>query len=724
MTLEHLRSVGRSHGKFWTGDRLATLLIICWPFVFLWPYTFRQISIANDFIYLYWNYKAYLLASLTNHHFPLWSPTESAGYPFFSNPYAQAFYPLNILYLLFYAVYGSFSSWNYTLFTIMALSIFGVGLFFWLRRLHLATHVACIAVIIALMSLKLTETIRFPNAAHSAAWMPWLLFGITLAAHRRHLVAGSLVFAASALMLMTAGYPYYVVYAAFLVGPYFLAMVIPSSRATFLDLPKEQQTGLLKLVMMLAAAFAVPAAIAFPWLKHVGVLLSQTVDRGTPVFAFATEHRFTLMSTIGSWIFPPAAPMEGWYYFGMATTLLIGSYLCCVVAGRGVEPRHRVIALMILCWFLLVTYFTWGADSAFFTFVWHHVPVLDQMRVWGRLNIVLVPALACLLALSLHHLASLLDHAMSKPSPGARIFFVAVGVLSMIIFAAQICMAKYRIFDDYWSVYFRSPSVNWSELKGVARLVSYRLDENFFAAMTALAASCVLGIGALAQRGALLRPTTTLMRAVIIVSAIDLFYVANLQWPFPFNHLKVVRDRTPDLVNAGFAQPRQLTGNSVDPATYTHNAGIFDAWNFVRHASFFTRFFDSHGAPRPGASLEEIAAAARLYGADNSAQRIFFTSRIDFTSPVDFVADVDATAATANAAVAIEYYDGDILRLNVRSDQPVWISFIDSWDPHWTASIDRKDVPISLLFGSYKSVRIESPGQHDVTFSYRPPLLP
>jgi hypothetical protein len=706
-----------------SGDRAALLLVVSWPFLFLWPYTLRQVSIGNDFFFLYWQYKAYFLASMTDGHFPLWSPTESAGYPFYSNPFAQPFYPLNVVYLLFYTLRGHFSSWHYTLFTIMALSIFGAGLLTWLRLLGVPRHITCAAAIVALMSLKITETLRFPNAAHSAAWMPWLLLGITLAARRRHLVAGCLVFAGATLMLLTAGYPYYVIYAIFLVGPYALAMLFPATRTAFLDVPKEQQTASLTLLSAMAIAFAAPAALAFPWLKHVGALLSQTVDRAAPVFAFATAHRFTLQSTIGSWIFPPAAPMEGWYYFGVATTLLIGSYFCCVMVGRGVAARHRRIALMVLVWGLLVTYFTWGADSILFTAVWHHVPVLDQMRVWGRLNIVLIPALALLLAFALQHFLLLLENARKRPA-GARIFVTALAVLSIGIFAAQVYMAATRIFDEYWGTYFKSPSVNWSNASGLAQLLSYPFNENYFAAMTVLSAGSLFALWLLAlRRLSPIRPAPV-VASVIALSVVDLFYVANFQWAFPFYHVDVARISASGLVNAGFGKPRRLAGNTVDPVGYAHNVGVLDNWNFMRHANIFGRFFDAHGEPQPGVPPAEIAAARRLYGADERAQRIFFTSHIDFNSPGDFIADVDATTDRGHAAAIIEFYDGDVLRLKVRTAESVWLSVIDNWDPNWHATIDGREVAMTLLFRSYKSVYLDVPGEHAITFSYRPSLLP
>src|SRR5262249_53916210 len=209
----------------WTSDRFSIGIIAIWPFLFLWPYTLHDLSIGNDFLYAQYNYNAYLLVAFSSWHFPLWSPTELAGYPFFSNPFAQAVYPLNLLYVAFYAVSGNFSVWHYTLFTIMGISIFGIGLYYWLRRLVFPGYVALLAAMIACMSLKVTEIIRFPNAVHSAAWLPWLLLGITMAAARKDVVRGAITFGIATLMLLTAGYPYYVIYTPFLILPYFVAML-------------------------------------------------------------------------------------------------------------------------------------------------------------------------------------------------------------------------------------------------------------------------------------------------------------------------------------------------------------------------------------------------------------------------------------------------------------------------------------------------------------------
>ncbi len=54
-------------------------------------FTSWSLGLGNDFMALYFRYKVYLLDSLAGGHFPLWSPSEGAGYPFFSNPFTSTF---------------------------------------------------------------------------------------------------------------------------------------------------------------------------------------------------------------------------------------------------------------------------------------------------------------------------------------------------------------------------------------------------------------------------------------------------------------------------------------------------------------------------------------------------------------------------------------------------------------------------------------------------------
>jgi hypothetical protein len=89
------------------------LLVFCWPLIFLFRHVFvingKVLTIGNDFIGLYYKYKVYLLDCLANFHFPLWSPSEAAGFPFYTNPFAQVFYPFNAMLVLWYKVFGGYT---------------------------------------------------------------------------------------------------------------------------------------------------------------------------------------------------------------------------------------------------------------------------------------------------------------------------------------------------------------------------------------------------------------------------------------------------------------------------------------------------------------------------------------------------------------------------------------------------------------------------------------
>ena len=127
---------------------------------------------------MYYKYKIYLLDCLANFHLPLWSPSEAAGFPFYTNPFAQVFYPFNALLVLWYKVFGGYSPLDHQLFTVLGISIFALGLFMWLKRINKDITAVVFAVMVMSVSFKITEIIRFPNAVHSAAWYPWILYAI------------------------------------------------------------------------------------------------------------------------------------------------------------------------------------------------------------------------------------------------------------------------------------------------------------------------------------------------------------------------------------------------------------------------------------------------------------------------------------------------------------------------------------------------------------------
>lgn len=46
-----------------------------------------------------------------------------------------------------------------------------------------------------------------------------------------------------------------------------------------------------------------------------------------------------------------------------------------------------------------------------------------------------------------------------------------------------------------------------------------------------------------------------------------------------------------------------------------------------------------------------------------------------------------------------------------------------TFHPGWTATVDGKPVETITVFPFYVAVKLETPGTHEIIFSYRPPLL-
>jgi len=708
---------------------LASIAFIAlWPFAFLFAYTLDYIGIGNDFSQLYYGYKVYFLSMLKSGVFPLWSPTEGCGYPFFSSPFTQPFYPLNALYYLYFRVFGHFSNWDYELFTILAFSVFGVGLFLWLRRLRVSPGAALAATICALMSLKVTELLRFPNAAHSAAWYPWLLLGLTIAAERRCRLLGSLIVGGALLMILTAGYPYFIVYAGLLLISYALAMSATSARSAFYNGAPEPFCGKLPFFSRVAIPSIVSLLIASPLLLNAKVLLSQTVDRSSPDLDFATQNSFTLTEAVGGWLFPPVSSMEGWYYFGILCALLLGCHCVSSLFALEGHREDRGLVCMILFWSAAVLYFTLGRQSLLFTFVWHHSALLSQMRCWARLTIVLVPPVTLLLARALEHFSG----APGGSQPFAvRPYFSILAAVAAATAGLQLYFLRQNHFDYYWNHFFKDyPGYIYDSPTVRIRFpfyLNHGFDEWRFFRVT-LCAAAFLAAFLLWRTSGRARKLLAgaFLAAFVAFNTAELRILSPYQWAdLPAVDLRGEHFDALSLLNAAFSAPRALYGVGIaNESRATYSIAPFENWDFSRHVRIYLGYLDYSKAQwRAGVPAAEQADVMQFYGADAGAKRIFFSSSVDQKTIPAFMDDANRFAQEWKPSFRVMSYDGDSLRLEVTMPHPGWLSFVDNWDPYWTASVDRKDSPISRLLGSYKSVFV--PGGHaEVEFAYRPVFWP
>lgn len=704
MSAEVLQDAGSSPS---TGTRrrnlyLALASLFLWPFVDLFPYAFNLAGIGNDFHNLYYDYKVYLLDNLSRGQLPLWSPSEAAGFPFYSNPFAAAFYPLNLPLAIFYRIAGGYSVPDHQRFVILGISIFAVGLFLWLRSMKLPLHAALFAAFVMSVSFKVTELLRFPNAVHAMAWYPWILLaihGIFAATSRRAAALHGVLLAASTICLFTAGYPYYAYYGLFLFVPYLGVFAIPKLRIT---LVRVESVNWKAALSTLAVATLVPVLLLSPYVYRIASLMRETTDRSGNDLTYSTDNVFDFEDTIASFVYPPAASADGWFYFGIPGVLL----LLLFVFGRNdrlVLCGARAAKTVLLLWIAVISYISYGKDSRLFLMLWEHLPFFSSLRIWGRMNIVLVPILAWLLALSYMHFEATVQAARSDRKERLR----CVGALSagfLAVIGIQLYFSAHSIVDPYWTRYFVKPKAE--AFPAMAEFLSTKLHLVF--AISSVVAFVVILFVLLAswRRSPFGTGRPALLVLLIGISAVDTtltgpwLWVANPKSP-------IRRELNVDESNRASVNTPRADGHLTIALDSTFHVGTVPNWYFERYVQFRSR-----------AQAEDQDAYRQLMGLIDG-KRLYSSSSIAHGTVREFLQDSSSLAA----GLQVRSYDGDRLVADVDAPAAGYVSFIDNWDADWRAYVDGNPAAIELLFGTFKAVRVPE-GKHTVTFTYQPTLWP
>ena len=661
---------------------LPPLVAFCWPFVYFAPFlvafgpTHR--SIRNDFTVLYYTYKVYLLDCLSHLRMPLWSPAEGAGYPFYCNPFAQAFYPLNLPLTLVYLLRGGYTPLDHQRFAVLGVAVFSLGLWFWLRSLGCEARAALLATLVMSVSFKIAEALRFPNAVHTAAWYPWILWAVTRvvqAETRRDKLKAGILLWLFAICFLTAGYPYFVYYGLFLFGPYLCVLFVPALSRRFTN--AEPRRPALSLAVLLGGGLGAVVVCA-PYLLKMNAMLRETVDRAGGVWEYATSSGYTLIDSLGCLVYPPAAITEGWYYFSMIGLLLVVVFLTD-------RERSWVPRILFLAWFGAISWITYGKDSALFAFLWKHLPFFARLRMWPRLNIVLVPVLAWALASGYARFEELLTCERGAARRRRALGFLAAAYL--VLGGAQWILHR----SGGWGGHWRSLSDPLGPLP--VRFLWFGVA-SFLLLGLLLYRTRVLGPG---SRGPWL-----VMGLVAVTSAADMASIGTRIWTGTDQARPPQRLDVDRLDRASFDHPR-TDDSATLPRSAAFSVGVVPNWYFQRYVRFL-------------AQTESESGARRALLGVTRAQKVFFSERIDHPTVTRFLEDADRFEGMP---ITILSYNGDALSLEVEARVDGFVSFIDNWDSDWQATVDGRSVPIERLFGTFKSVRLTA-GAHTVDLVYRP----
>ena len=685
-------------------------LAFFWPAIYLAPFLAPHgLQSRNDFGLLFYRYKVYLLDALAStHRIPGWSPSEGCGYPFLANPFTAALYPLNLPLSLYYRFAGGYSAFDHQIFTVLGLCIFSLGLYVWLRESGAGVRSALVASLVMGTSLKMTELQRFPNAMHAAAWYPWLLLGVAWCRRRPSRIPGAGVIAASGILLSTAGYPYFLYYAQFLVVPYAAAIVWPRTRAILIaseeDRPSPRET--LRTAAAIATGLVAAVLVCAPYLSAMRSALALTTDREATGSTFAAQFSQHPVGTIGSLVFPPAASAEGWFYFGQLPLLLLVLFVTGALGPAAMRRRDRSLALGTLAFLLAVTSLTWATRSPTFRLMTAAWPGFRRLRAWPRVDVILVPVLALFLARAWEGFEDT-GKDPAADGPGRRnLWWTAAAAL-----AAVLAIQAAFLWSGYTHPY-------WQTLVGPAgrsRAWGYPpIAFPFFA----VAAGALLLLGLRSVDGGA-KSRDLLAAGFVVFAACDTAGIGLSQWANRRDPSDLVRMRA-DVASApreSLSVPRLLDWNTIELGPQ-YNTGVIPNWYYRSYIDFLR---NSVGlAPDEKLRMPSVAPVpgiSRLLGLDDG-RRFFFVPGLEFASPAAFVDAAARFEADAAARIEVRDYTGDLLVADVETRLRGVLCFIDNAAPGWTATVNGRPAPAEKLFGTFKAVHVEA-GSSRVVWEYR-----
>ena len=701
-------------------ERIVILFLILWPFLYLFPYTFELITVGNDFDLVYFSYKRYIAELLSSGVIPFWSPAEGTGLSLIFNPFAQFFYIPGWVNYIIYFIKNDLTLYNYVIYTISAFSIYSLGIFFWLRSLKIDFWIAFTVSIVTICSLKITETIRFPNAAHSAAWMPWILYGINLIDKNFTFKNFFLIFISN-FFLITAGYPYFIVYSLFLFIPYIIIFVpLISAKNNFLKYNLLRYTKI-------SLPFLLSYLLASPWLFKVKLFLKSLVDRTINDWEFATEHKFFWKDTLGSWIFPPASSTEGWYYFGIITTILIFFCLYIFFIKKKIINKEKYFLLYSLFFIFFITYYSWQEHSLIFKWFWENVPLIGSLRTWPRINIILLPFIALLLSVSIKHFYQLVETKRSNISLNINSYVRLFFLISLIILLLQIIFIKFNFHsNEYWG-FWQKKRFDYA----IENLPHYignilQLYNGWIYVIFNITSVFIIIFVFFREKFERNHLKIYISAFIILTTTSELFVLSNIQWAIKEWKTKLVKTIDPlDELRSAFISNRivgTVKGNQYFRDSKKFNINYPDNYGYDSHAKNFITFYERYGGVLvENIKPEVINSVKKFYGLDNNAKKIFYTKNNSHLDIHNFVknSEKDELSSKFEYSFVIEKYDGNSLEINVSTENDGYLSYIDNWDADWVAFTNGKKVKINKLFNSYKIIKIKK-GFSNVKFQYKP----
>ncbi len=714
-------------------DRLAMLILFMWPFVFLFRFNFGGLFppeyFTLDVVHFYYP-KVYLLKHLSEFKFPLWSPVEAGGFPFFSNPFNQACYPLNILLAIYYKLAGGFSWLDYQRFSTLGISMFAVFGYKWLRSLRVDLRPALFTMLVMAISYKVVGTMNRAPATHGLAWMTMILWGMTeVVLHGKRRKGGLLVVIAT-FMLFTNLYPYYIYYCIFLVPPYLLFLAFGGTRKAYTGI---ESIDLFASIKTLALSFATPLVLCLPFLINVRHTLATINTRSEASALYTKSGSFEFPDTLGALVCPPFSDMRGWYYFGLFALLIILLYIVNHFYCVSKRKPSKLILMTLFGYFLFITFLSY-TNSLLFELFRNYFPGFGNFRAWGRLNVIMVFIFSLILSRAYNFLEEILLEPESRISDFKRKIFPFLGLFSLcyvVVLLTQVFLFSTMNYDHLW------------RLRILALFPEF---QHYFYVYIGAIGFVVISLAVFLASRKTSSPFSLKTRRQMSFALIPiLVFPIGLDVGYTSIYLRSHPNR--EFVSGPAHMERQ---------DFDLQANLMTAFEAPKHSEYikqiqmpvffdkktpmlsvragitfwmgsYTRFIEANSEVIPRREwrrLYKFKPDLKEFLGMNDGTKLYFSKRIDYpiNSVADFLDDAYQHETSSDFQYFVYNYTGDVVDIAINAEKDGFFTLLDNYNKDWYVEVNEERAKIDKLFDTFKSVRVKK-GLNYMHFRYDPPFF-
>ncbi len=696
-------------------SNLYFVFLLLWPFIFFFPLSSGYMAMGNDFDLIYYAYKKYIFEFWQDGQLPFWSPSEGAGFTLIYNPFAQFFYIPSWLLFVVADLKNSFSLYDYLIFTIFGISIYSLGQYLWLKNLKISNNkITFIVTLLVPAALILSNFLRFPNAIHTIAWLPFLLLGMNYSLDKSKLLKSFFLIFLSSFFIFTAGYPYFIFYIFVFSCMYFVFILFLFK----IDLKKIFLVFLKNLIPVLASL-----TLAFPWLLGVLKTLSITQDRNLGDYKYASETGFTLIDILGSWIYPVTSNPEGRYYFGIIVTFLICKFLIDLNKKLLQQSvfKKKIIYFTIISFFLIS--FLSMSETEIFQYFWSNFNLIQNMRAWDRTNILMVPIISLLMVISITYFLEIINK--SKLESNSIIYHkISSNFLIIFLLIFQIVLYLNESYSDHWYV--------WQEKRFIYAENSVPFPLNYIVKLSDGRINILSTFMLLIFINftftklfyyKITNKTKFVLFSILVFVIFEQFLNSNIQWGL--KEWKTTNTHQAHYANKtlddNFNKPRIKTivhGNNYfrDNAFTINN---FLNWGNQKHNSIYWDYFDKEGNLIKQLDKQEIQNVETFFGLNAKNKKIFFSKNLDDENIIKFVTNSEKFEKKNAINYKIKHFSNNKIIIDFYSDAEGYLSYIDNNDFFWHAYLNNRETGILELMNTYKAIFFKS-GTNTIEFKYEP----